>query len=73
MVPVGNVESALVRSATVANVDTVIASGKVLKHAGVVVGMDEATIKEEAKRSLFDLRNRVGGRWTPEDPALRRF
>ena len=73
MVPVGNVETALVHSATVANVDTVIASGKVLKRAGVVVGMDETAIVEDAKRSLFDLRKRVGGGWAPEDSESRRF
>jgi len=73
MVPVGNVETALVHSATVANVDTVIASGEVLKRAGVVVGMDETAIVEDAKRSLFDLRRRVGGGWAPEDSESRRF
>lgn len=73
MVPVANVETALVHSATVANVDTVIASGNVLKRAGTVVGMDEAAIKEDARRSLFDLRRRVGGSWLPEDSDSRRF
>ena len=67
MVPVGNVETALVHSATVANVDTVIASGKVLKRAGIIVGMDEAAIIEDAKRSLFNLRRRAGGVWLPDD------
>ena len=73
MVPVGNVETALVHSATVANVDTVIASGRVLKRAGVVVGLDETAIVEDARRSLFDLRKRVGGGWAPEDSDSRRF
>ena len=73
MTPVGNVETALVHSATVANVDTVIASGKVLKHAGEIVSMDEASIKEDARRSLFDLRRRVGGEWAPNDSAAPRF
>ena len=73
MTPVGNVETALVHSATVANVDTVIASGKVLKHAGEIISMDEASIKEDAKRSLFDLRQRVGGHWASNDSAAPRF
>jgi len=73
MVPVADVETALVHSATVANVDTVIASGKVLKRAGMIVGMDEAAIKEDAKRSLFELRKRVGASWVPEDSDSRRF
>ena len=73
MVPMGNVETALVHSATVANVDTVIASGKVLKHAGEIVGMDETAIVEDAKRSLFDLRKRAGGDWAPNDSDSPRF
>ncbi len=73
MVPVANVETALVHSAAVANVDTVIASGKVLKRAGTVVGMDEAAIIEDAKRSLFDLRKRAGGGWVPDDSDSPRF
>ena len=73
MVPVGNVETALVRSATVANVDTVISGGTVLKRAGIIVGMDEAAIVEDAKRSLFELRKLAGGSWAPEDAVSRRF
>ena len=73
MVPVGHVETALVHSASVANVDTVIAGGSILKRAGRIVAMPEDEIKEEASRSLFDLRRRAGGSWIPEDPDLRRF
>ena len=73
MVPVGNVETALVHSATIANVDTVIASGKILKRAGTIVGMDEAAIIEDAKRSLLDLRTRAGGSWAPDNLDSSRF
>jgi cytosine/adenosine deaminase-related metal-dependent hydrolase len=73
MVPVGNVETALVHSATVANVDTVIAGGRVLKRAGIVVNIDEEAIKEDVKRSLYDLRKKAGGRWAPGATDARRF
>ena len=73
MVPVGHVETALVHSASVANVDTVIAGGTILKRAGTVIALPEDEIKEAVKRSLFDLRRRVGGSWTPENSDLRRF
>ena len=50
--------------------DTVIAGGHVLKRAVIVVNMDEEAIKEDANRSLFDLRTKAGGPWAPD---VRRF
>lgn len=65
MVPAGDPEVALVCSGTIANVDTVISDGRILKAGGQIVGLDADMIKEEASRSLFNIRTRAGGRWAP--------
>ena len=63
MIPLGEVECALVRSATVANVDTVIADGRVLKRGGRLVGHDVEKIKADATTALFNICKRAGGDW----------
>lgn len=61
MVPYGNVEGMLGRTARAANVDTVIADGRIMKRGGELVGLDVEKIKENAVRSAYDLRVRAGG------------
>jgi cytosine/adenosine deaminase-related metal-dependent hydrolase len=65
MVPFGNVDCAIVRSATAANVDTVIVDGRLMKRGGRLVGLDVETIKRAAVASAFAIRQRAGGRFAP--------
>ncbi len=69
MAPLGEAHSALARVATVANVDTVICDGRVLKRGGRLVGVDVPQIVAEAEQSLAGLRSRAGPNWQPK--ALR--
>jgi cytosine/adenosine deaminase-related metal-dependent hydrolase len=73
MVPMGEVDAALVRSATVANVDTVIASGRVRKFGGRLVEVDTETIRREAAAALFAVRKRAGGRFAPDTDQPRSY
>ena len=66
MVPLGEVHSALARVATVANVDTVIIDGRVLKRGGRLVGVDVERVVREAEESSNNLRRRAGGIWAPK-------
>jgi cytosine/adenosine deaminase-related metal-dependent hydrolase len=59
MVPAADPHAALVASATVANVDTVIADGRVLKQGGKILNADVETIKNEAAESLNAIRQRA--------------
>lgn len=61
MLPYGNVESMIARTARAANVDTVIADGRIMKRGGNLVGLDVERIKEDFVRSSYDLRMRAGG------------
>jgi len=65
MAPLGEVHSALARVATVANVDTVIIDGRVLKRGGKLVGIDAAAVVREAEESSNDLRRKAGSVWAP--------
>jgi len=65
MTPIGEVHSALARVATVANVDTVIIDGRVLKRGGKLLGVDVATVVREAEESSNELRKKAGGIWAP--------
>jgi 5-methylthioadenosine/S-adenosylhomocysteine deaminase len=66
MAPLGNVYAALARVATVANVDTVMIDGRLLKRRGRIVGVDVNAILEDAEAALHDLRIRAGGAWAPK-------
>lgn len=66
MVPMGEVDTALVRSATVANIDTVVADGRFVKYDGRLVGVNVEQVKREAAAALFDVRKRAGGQWAPK-------
>ncbi len=48
MTPLGEVHTALVRSATPANVDTLIVDGRFLKRGGRLINVDVAQVGAEA-------------------------
>lgn len=62
MVPAADPYAALVGSGTVANVDTVIVDGRILKQGGQIVGADVDRVKREATESLQAILNRAGMR-----------
>jgi 5-methylthioadenosine/S-adenosylhomocysteine deaminase len=59
--PVAAIESALVRSATPANVDTVIVGGHVVKREGTLVGIDVVDVIRAASEAASRVRTRAGG------------
>jgi cytosine/adenosine deaminase-related metal-dependent hydrolase len=65
MTPLGEVRSALVRSATPANIDTVIVDGRFLKRAGRLLNFNVVEVAAEANQSLDAIRRRAGGAWAP--------
>jgi cytosine/adenosine deaminase-related metal-dependent hydrolase len=69
--PLGEPHSALVKAATVANVDTVICDGRVLKRGGRLVGVDVTTIVKEAEETLASLRSKAGPNWAPRTRGAR--
>lgn len=65
MAPAADPECALVMSASVANVDTVLIDGRMMKRNGKIVRFPVDAIIRKAARSAFDIRTRAGGRLTP--------
>jgi hypothetical protein len=61
--PFANVDCALVRSAQVANIDTVIADGRIMKRGGKLVGLNARKIMQAASASTYAVRKRAGGRY----------
>jgi cytosine/adenosine deaminase-related metal-dependent hydrolase len=66
MMPFVDGHSAVLHSATTANVDTVIVDGRVLKFAGQILSVDVETVRREAAESFYLIRQRAGGQWTPK-------
>lgn len=64
--PAADVESAIVRSATPANVDTVMIDGRILKRGGDLLAYDVETVVHEAALSAHAVRARAGGRLAPD-------
>src|SRR5581483_3323453 len=64
--PAADVESAIVRSATPANVDTVLIDGRILKRGGDLGAYDVEEVVREAAVSAHAVRLRAGGRLAPE-------
>lgn len=60
--PVVDVESSIVRSATPANVDTVLVDGRVLKRGGRLTVHDGAAVVRVATEAANRVRDRAGGR-----------
>jgi 5-methylthioadenosine/S-adenosylhomocysteine deaminase len=65
MAPACDVESAVVRAASPANVDTVFIDGRLVKQEKELVGFDSGSLVREAARSAHAVRTRAGGRLTP--------
>jgi cytosine/adenosine deaminase-related metal-dependent hydrolase len=65
MAPACDVESAVVRVATPANVDTVFIDGRIVKREKELVGFDERGLIRAAAASAHAVRTRAGGRLTP--------
>jgi cytosine/adenosine deaminase-related metal-dependent hydrolase len=72
MMPFSDGHSAVLHSATTANVDTVIVDGRILKFGGKILSVDVEAVRREAAESFYLIRQRAGGQWTPkpwEKPA----
>jgi 5-methylthioadenosine/S-adenosylhomocysteine deaminase len=63
--PVVDLESTIVRSATPANVDTVLIDGRILKRHGELVAFDVDRVVAEAEQCSTAVRSRAGGRLRP--------
>jgi 5-methylthioadenosine/S-adenosylhomocysteine deaminase len=66
MMPFVDGRSAVLHSATTANVDTVIVDGRVLKFGGKILNVDVEAVRREAAESFYLIRQRAGGQWTPQ-------
>ena len=63
--PVANVETAVVQSATAANVDTVMVDGRIVKRSGRPISYDVEAIVARAKASALRIRRAAGGVLAP--------
>jgi cytosine/adenosine deaminase-related metal-dependent hydrolase len=63
--PVVDLESTIVRSATPANVDTVLVDGRVLKRGGRLTVHDAEQVVRSATEAAGRVRARAGGRLSP--------
>jgi cytosine/adenosine deaminase-related metal-dependent hydrolase len=63
--PAADIESAIVRSATPANVDTVMIDGRLVKRRGDLIAYDVEEIVHHAALSAHAVRTRAGGRLAP--------
>jgi cytosine/adenosine deaminase-related metal-dependent hydrolase len=59
--PRGNIETAVVQSATPANVDTVLVDGRIVKRHGKLIAFDTPTIVARAEHSALRIRQAAGG------------
>jgi len=64
--PLADVESAVVRSVTPANVDTVLVDGVFVKRSGELVGIDAAAIVRAATEAAERIRRTAGSPLAPE-------
>ena len=60
--PLAAVESAIVRTVTPANVDSVLVGGRFVKRGGQLVGVDAAALMRDATESAERIRRKAGGR-----------
>jgi cytosine/adenosine deaminase-related metal-dependent hydrolase len=60
--PLAAVESAIVRTVTPANVDSVLVGGRFVKRDGELVGIDAASLMLRATESAERIRRKAGGR-----------
>lgn len=73
MVPFHDARSAIVKSARVSNVDTVLLDGRIRKRGGELIGVDVPEIAANAARSLHALQTRAGGEWAPKSSKVPTF
>jgi cytosine/adenosine deaminase-related metal-dependent hydrolase len=73
MVPFHDANSAIVKSARVSNVDTVMIDGRIRKRKGKLIGVDIAEIAANAARSLHNIQVRGGGDWAPKSTTVPTF
>jgi 5-methylthioadenosine/S-adenosylhomocysteine deaminase len=66
MMPFTDGRSAVLHSATTANVDTVIVDGRVLKFGGRILSVDVEAVRRQAAESFYLIRQRAGGQWAPQ-------
>lgn len=66
MMPFFDGHSAVLHSATPANVDTVIVDGRVLKFRGKILSVDVEAVRREAAESFYLIRQRASGQWAPQ-------
>lgn len=71
--PAADIESAVVRVATPANVDTVLVDGRILKRDKQLVGFDVPQLVRDAAASAHAVRTRAGGRLTPTTTRVPQF
>lgn len=69
MAPACDIESAVVRVASPANVDTVFVDGRLMKQHKELVGFDSEGLVQAAAGSAHAVRTRAGGRLTPPTPT----
>ena len=67
--PLANIEATIVQSATPANVDTVIADGRIIKRRGRLLDLDVARIVARARESAERIRSAAGGVLEPVFPG----
>jgi 5-methylthioadenosine/S-adenosylhomocysteine deaminase len=63
--PLANIETTVVQSATPANVDTVLADGRIVKRHGKLIAYDVEKVVRDAKASSLRIRTAAGGPLTP--------
>jgi cytosine/adenosine deaminase-related metal-dependent hydrolase len=73
MVPFGEIDGAVVRSATLGNVDTVIADGRILKRGGKLLVVDTDEVVTDAGAALHAALSRAGGAFAPSTATARQF
>ncbi|MGV9979777.1 amidohydrolase family protein [Micromonospora wenchangensis] len=71
--PIGDLESTLVRSATPANIDTVLIDGRIVKQNRAMVSHDTAKVVRNAAGAAHAVRTRAGGVLTPTSPTPPTF
>jgi cytosine/adenosine deaminase-related metal-dependent hydrolase len=64
--PIANIETAVVQSATPANVDTVMVDGRILKRGGKLLAYDVEKVVRDAKASSLRIRTAAGGVLAPK-------
>lgn len=69
MAPLAQIETAIVQSATPANVDTVMVDGRIIKRAGHLLHVDIPDIVHCAQHSALRVRNAAGGWLKPVSEA----